>query len=651
VRLRVLLLAAVAALGSASAVMASPPIEAYGALPTYQTMSLAPSGKLVAMIINKGEQHVLVVRQIEGENKIVHSTTLNDRVGGVRWADDDHLYVNTHRTLNTGTDAVQEYGFLFLINLKTKATKQITGDEEKAVLGLPELITHVNGHTYGYIQAGRRLYRQDIDSEQLVQVARSGEREGDFLLTPTGEIEARMSYGDNYHRKWSVKKGENGDAVLASGEAEVGGGEILGFGRTSDTILVANNENGSLTDLREINVVDGKVGRKMVGEGDFEAFPIHDKVSRLLIGFYVGGYVDETQFLDQKLEAKWESVQAAFPNEKVAFVSSDDAKSRFVVLTEGSHDSGHYFLIDTEQKKAIPLGAQYPDIRANDVGAFEWVDYKATDGLPLKALVTLPPGYTMAEARNLPGVMLPHGGPQARDSYGFDWWAQALASRGYVVVQPEYRGSGGFGQKFERMGWGQWGRLMQTDVSDAFKAVAAKGIIDPGRTCIVGWSYGGYATMAAATLQPGLYRCAAAGAGVSDLNAMLVWTRDRGGKQGDGMRYWKQSMALNGEGDPAGAAVSPAKHAADVRGPLMLIHGREDTTVPLEQTELMANAMRNAGKPVEVVILENETHHIESPSTRTKMLQSMIGFLERNDPPNVAPKGQVIVERPSRPSR
>jgi dipeptidyl aminopeptidase/acylaminoacyl peptidase len=157
--------------------------------------------------------------------------------------------------------------------------------------------------------------------------------------------------------------------------------------------------------------------------------------------------------------------------------------------------------------------------------------------------------------------------------------------------------------------------------------------------------------MAAATLQPGLYRCAAAGAGVSDLNAMLVWTRDRGGKQGDGMRYWKQSMALNGEGDPAGAAVSPAKHAADVRGPLMLIHGREDTTVPLEQTELMANAMRNAGKPVEVVILENETHHIESPSTRTKMLQSMIGFLERNDPPNVSPKGTVTVERASQPSR
>ena len=628
---------------AAPAVNAAPPIEVYGALPAYQSMDLSPSGKLVAMILNKGEQHVLVIREIEGEKKVLYTSTLTDRIGGIRWVDDDHIYISTHKTLNTGTEAVQEYGFLFMVNLKTHTSKQITGDEEKGVIGLPELITHENGRTFGYLQVGRRLFRLDVDSEQLVQVARSGDREGDFLLDPTGKIVARMGYADNYGKKWAVKKGADGDAVLSSGEAEIGGGLILGFGRSADRILVGNNENGTLSNIHEINLTDGKVGGPMIQDGGFEATPIFDDVTRLLIGFQVGGFVDETQFIDPKLEAKWESVQAAFPNEKVSLISNNNAMSRFVVLTEGAHDSGHYFLIDTAERKAIPLGAQYPDIKAEDVGAFEWFDYKAADGLDLKALVTVPPGYTLATARSLPGVVLPHGGPQARDRFGFDWWAQALASRGYVVIQPEYRGSGGFGQKFERMGWGQWGKLMQTDVSDAFKAVTAKGIIDPARTCIVGWSYGGYATMAAATLQPGLYRCAAAGAGLSDLNAFLVWNRDRGGKNGYGARYWKTSVALKGENDPAGDAVSPAKHAAAVQGPFMLIHGREDTTVPLEQTEIMANAMRAAGKPVEVVILENETHHIESASTRTKMLQAMVGFLERNNPPN-AKRPDVRVE-------
>ncbi len=621
-------------LGFSTAASAAPPIEVYGALPTYQSMVLSPSGKLVAMILNKGEQHVLVVRQIEGDKKILRSTTLNDRVGGVRWADDDHLYINTHRTFDTGTENVREGGFLFLINLKTNSSRQIEPDENTGVIGLPELITHSGGRTYGYFQVGRRLYRQDIDSEQLIEVAHSGQREGDFLLAPDGAVLARMAYADNYNRKWSVKKGVSSDQVLASGEAEVGGGEILGLGRTLDKVLVANDENGTLSDIREISLVDGKVGAPLVKGDGFEVSPIHDQINRLLIGFQVGGFIDEYQFLNPELQRKWDSVVAAFPKEQVDLVSADDGKNRFIVLTQGDHDSGHFFMIDVKERKAIPLGAQYPDIKAEDVGAFTWFDYKTQDGTAEKALVTLPPGYTMATARNLPGVMLPHGGPQGRDEFEFNWWAQALASRGYVVIQPQFRGSGGFGQAFERAGWGQWGKLMQTDVSDAFKAVADKGLVDPHRTCIVGWSYGGYTTLAAATLQPGLYRCAAAGAAPADLNAMLIWTRDRGGKNGYGMRYWKQSMALKGENDPAGAAVSPAKHAAAVQGPLMIIHGREDTTVPLEQGEIMVNAMHAAGKPVEFVVLENETHHIESASTRIKMLQAMTGFLVRNNPPN-----------------
>jgi dienelactone hydrolase len=609
---------------------APPPIAVYGALPQLYGAQISPSGRLVALQLDHGAQKVLAIRRLDGDKAIIKSIQLNDRIGGVSWADDDHLFVFTHRTLNAGTDEIFEGGFLFLVNLKTGNSQQVAPDGDFKA-DLPELVVHKDGHGFGFFQIGRYLFREDLDTLQLSQVARSGESEGDFVLDAEGNIMARMSVRD-YGRNWSILKGQADDTVLASGGSEVGRGEVLGLGRTPDTILVADNENGDLLGIREIELKTGKISELLVTGA--AANPIFDHKSRLLIGFSLGGFVEDVYFLNDALQHRWESVKAAFPGEKVRLVSRNEDNSRWVVKADGPHDSGHYFLVDLNEKKALPLGAEYPDIGPSQVGAFAWFDYTTGDGLKEKALVTLPPGYTFDAARNLPAAVLPHGGPQARDHFGFDWWAQALASRGYVVIQPQFRGSGGFGQSFERAGWGQWGKLMQTDVSDAFHAVAAKGLIDPSRACIVGWSYGGYATLAGATLQAGLYRCAVAGAAVADLNAMLVWTRDRAGKQGYASRYWKKSMALNGESDPAGDLVSPAKQASRVSAPLMLIHGREDTTVPIEQSDEMAAALRGAGKPFEYVVLEKETHHLEEASTRTKMLEAMIGFLIKHNPPN-----------------
>lgn len=656
-RLSGFLAAGAAALALATAAQAAPPIEAYGALPAIQGVELSPSGKLIAVSLNKGEQKVLVVRQLEGDKKILYSTTLTDRNGGAQWADDSHLFVYGHRTENTGTAYVYEQGFIFLVNLKTGHSQQIApvessgtgsgGREDDPVDDISDIerVVTKDGHTYGYFQQGQKLYRADLDSLQITPVARMGQDQYASVLSSDADIVARTEIKD-HGRKQTVLKGESDPMVLAHGEDDVARVTALGYGRTLDTILYGVNENGSLSNLREINLKDGKVSEDLVS--GVEASPIEDPKSHLLIGFNLEGYIEESYFLDAALQHRWESVKAAFPGRKVRLQSFDYSLQRWVVRTSGTGDSGHFYMIDLAERKAIPLGAQYPDIHNEDVGMVSWFDYKTQDGTAEKAIVTLPPGYTMETARNLPAAVLPHGGPQGRDYYGFDWWAQALASRGYVVIQPQFRGSGGFGRAFEQAGWGQWGKLMQTDVSDAFKAVAAKGIVDPGRACIVGWSYGGYSTLAGVTLQNGIYRCAAAGAAPADLNAMLVWTRDRGGKLSYGMRYWKKSMALNGEGDPAGAAISPAKHAANVTVPLMIIHGRQDTTVPLEQGEIMANAMRAAGKPVEFVVLENETHHIESASTRTKMLQSMTGFLLRNNPPNTGapPPRQVVKVEP-----
>jgi len=613
-----------------SQVKVPPPISVYGSLPAVERLALSPSGQRLALFLNKGDQKVVVLRRLDGDKAVIKTVQLNDRVGGAQWADDEHLFVFTHRTLDTGTDRVREANFLYLINLKTGATTQVAPDAD-FYARLPELVVHKDGRLFGYFQGDRYLIREDLDSLAWTVLAKAGEDQGDFVLTPQGDISARMEFSD-HGKKWKILKGLGDPTVLAQGEAEVGGGVVLGLGRTANTVLVAINENGALSDIREYDLSTGKASAPLV-EG-VEASPIHNASNRLLEGFNLDGFVEDVYFLDQALQSKWESVKAAFKGQKVRLASRDKANLKWIVWVSGPGDSGHYFLIDLGARQAIPLGARYPDIPSDQVGRFDWVDYKAKDGKALKALVTLPPGLTFDSVRSRPAIVLPHGGPQGRDYFGFDWWAQALASRGYVVIQPQFRGSGGYGQAFEREGWGQWGRLMQTDVSDALKAMVDKGWVDAGRVCIVGWSYGGYATMAGVTLQNGIYRCAAAGAGVYDLNAMLVWTRERTGKLSGTQRYWKTSMALKSESDPAGILVSPAKNAANVTVPVLLIHGRQDTTVPIEQSEEMASALRSAGKHVEYVVLENETHHIETGSLRIKMLEAMIGFVLKYNPPN-----------------
>jgi dipeptidyl aminopeptidase/acylaminoacyl peptidase len=223
----------------------------------------------------------------------------------------------------------------------------------------------------------------------------------------------------------------------------------------------------------------------------------------------------------------------------------------------------------------------------------------------------------------------------AQDMPGFDWWAQAMASRGYAVLQPQFRGSDGLGWKHATAGFGEWGRKMQTDLSDGVRYLAAQGTIDPKRVCIIGASYGGYAALAGPTLDRGVYRCAVSVAGVSDPESMLNWERHRESSSDNAtMRFWTRFMGVKSYDDPKLRDISPLRHAADADVPILLIHGSDDTVVPISQSEDMESALRDAGKPVKFVRLKSEDHWLSRAETREKMLQAAIAFLETNNPPH-----------------
>lgn len=228
-------------------------------------------------------------------------------------------------------------------------------------------------------------------------------------------------------------------------------------------------------------------------------------------------------------------------------------------------------------------------------------------------------------------IVLPHGGPASADTLHFDWWSQALAAQGYAVLQPNFRGSI-LDSRFLEAGFGEWGRKMQTDLSDGVRYLANQGIIDPKRVCIVGASYGGYAALAGVSVETGVYPCAVSVAGISDLRRFRKWTIAN--EVGISQRYWDRFIGTADQHDPALLAISPIEHVAAVSVPVLLIHGRDDTVVPYEQSDVMLSALKRAGKSVSMLTMKHEDYWLSRSDTRLQMLQATVDFLKANNPPN-----------------
>ena len=337
------------------------------------------------------------------------------------------------------------------------------------------------------------------------------------------------------------------------------------------------------------------------------------------------------KLFDPALQSRFDKVRRAFKGELVQFVSASNNFDREIVRTTGPGDSGTYFYVDLTTGAAQAIGWNYPTILQADVGEVRTLTYKAADGQDIEAILTLPPGR---DAKNLPLVVMPHGGPETRDYPGFDWWAQALASRGYAVFQPNFRGSDGYGMAFRDAGFGQWGRKMQTDLSDGVAELARQGIADPKRACIVGASYGGYAALAGATMEQGVYRCAVSVGGISSLPELLSWEDKRYGEESVEMRYDHKFLGVTSDGDPLLQALSPRHFADRADAPILLIYGQDDTVVEPLQSRAMVGALKAAHKPVEDLELPGEDHWLSRPATRTQMIKASVDFVMRNNPPN-----------------
>lgn len=341
-------------------------------------------------------------------------------------------------------------------------------------------------------------------------------------------------------------------------------------------------------------------------------------------------YIDDSmrfRYFDPVRADIQRKLEKALPDQTVEITSNSSSGDEYIVRTEGVRQPPTFHLLHARSSQLETLLPAYPGLTSADLGAMKPYPYKSRDGLDIHAYLTLPPGKTPS---NLPTVIFPHGGPGARDQLAFDWWAQFMTSRGYAVLQPNFRGSTGYGVTFRDAGNGQWGRKMQDDITDGVQKLVADGIADPKRICIVGASYGGYAALAGVTFTPGLYACAISVAGVSDLPSIIGFDMKR---SDDNRVVDAQLNTLIGDrwsGEEHLKEVSPAFHAKDVKVPVLLIHCANDLTVPIVQSEEEQTALQKAGKNVQFIAIDGDDHYLELSKTRIQMLKAVEAFLAAN---------------------
>jgi dipeptidyl aminopeptidase/acylaminoacyl peptidase len=324
----------------------------------------------------------------------------------------------------------------------------------------------------------------------------------------------------------------------------------------------------------------------------------------------------EAVYFDPELQRLAASLSKALPGlPLIRFVDASADENKLLLWAGSDTDPGRYYLFDKKESSLNELMLARPELEGATLAPMKAITYKASDGTEVPAYLTMPVGGAQ---KNLPAIVMPHGGPSARDEWGFDWLAQFFASRGYAVLQPNYRGSSGYGESwFKNQGFKSW-KTAIGDVNDAGRWLAAQGIADPAKLAIVGWSYGGYAALQSGALDPDMYKAVVAIAPVTDLAALVEESRDYSDS-----RY---VTAMIGSG-PHVSEGSPTQNARKLKAPVLMFHGDRDLNVPILQARRMERRLKEAGKKVELIVYPKLDHQIDDSTARKDMLKRTDDFL------------------------
>ena len=582
--------------------------------------SISPDGTLLAFVRPWEHRMNIYVREIStGIEKRITSATERD-IGGFFWKGSDKIVY------------VQDFGgdenfHVYITDIKGSNVKDLTPFEKVRAGVLDDL---EDDPKHMLIEMNNRnpevfdVYRCDIDTGELEQIAENPGNIIGWLTDHDGNLRAAIQTdGVNTSFLYRTNESENFKILHTSNFKETF--EPVLFAYDNKLMYVVSNLNQDKTAFYTFDPETNKTLDLVFVHDEVDAGSIlHSKKRKIITGVTFTTDKRHYKFFDPDREELQKTIDAFFPNYEAVVTDMDDDERRVIVRTYSDRTRGTYYLFDRKDNSISKLADLSTWLKEEQMAQMKPVTFKSRDDLTIHGYLTVPVGV---EAKDLPLVVIPHGGPSARDTWGFDSVTQFLANRGIAVLQVNFRGSTGYGKAFWQAGFKQWGRKMQDDVTDGVLWTVEQGIADRKRLAIFGGSYGGYAALAGATFTPDLYACAVSYVGPSNIFTLLETIPP----------YWEPFREMEYEeiGDPVKdkellTEISPLFHADKIKIPLFVAQGANDPRVNKAESDQIVEAVRKAGKDVIYMVKENEGHGFHNEENRFDFFRQMEEFFKKH---------------------
>ncbi len=639
------------------------PVEDFAREPVTARARLSPDGKRLAFVREYREHaslHILDIDQGKlsrldlGEATIASDAT--KEVGNFRWINDHRLVITTLVWDDT------LYGVM-AVNWNGSAEVPISGYEDNQVnisgpkFFATEVIHSFNDKDGTILMLNRHAGGAEGQSRPDILQVNTMSGQSNMVLKNPGEVARWGLDFDGVARLGILASGGHSGAIYRENEQapwrtilplQDRGGHIrpVGFDRASGKVLVGALTKEKRWTVFPLDPATGTLGEPLLTDPEYDIVPdrpggevdgiwlagtIFSQKKQALVGIRYFTELSHVKWFDRDYAGCQMAVDHVLPNTVNLLVDASEDEKRMLWYAFSDQDPGSYYLMDQEKHSFKLLGPRMTWIKPAQMAQMLAVKYHARDGLVIHGYLTVPAGH---QPKDLPLVVMPHGGPWLRDVWGFEPLVQLLANRGYAVLQMNYRGSPGYGIELFRKARRQIGREIQDDIEDATRWAIAAGVADPKHIAIMGSSYGGYSALFALGKNPELYRCGISLFGVSDWPAIFDDRRgDPDYRQAN--KYWRREIGDPDTDQEFLASISPVNFADKIAAPVLIIQGKQDRTVPQDQAKRMIAALEKTGRKPESLFLSNLGHSYGNEKQRLEIYKSMVGFLEKNLGPGV----------------
>ncbi len=603
------------------------PLEDFFRNSEHTGYQLSPDGQYISYLAPYADRLNVFVRRVDqDDDHALRLTSETERsVAGYMWADNERLLFMKD---TAGDENYQLYG-VRRDGTDLRAYTAFEGVRTSLIDDLEE--------QPGYVMIGMNRrnaevfdpYRLNLDTGELTLLAENPGNYQGWMTDHNGCLRAATAIIDGVNTQLLYRDTEEEPfrPVLTTNFRDTV--SFMEFTPDNREVYAATNLGRDKTVLVRMNPATCEELELLYENDTYDIASIsYSRRRKKLLSVYCTGHKEPVRhYFDKEEEQLRQRIKAHFPNNRYGIADTGKAERFYLIYVGGDRTRGAYWFYDAETDEARKIADLAPWIISDEMNEMHAVTYQSRDGLRIEAYLTLPDGLTPDTAHNLPVVVNPHGGPWARDCWGYSSEVQFLSNRGYAVLQMNFRGSTGYGRKFLEASYKQWGLRMQDDITDGVQWLIGQGIADPKRVAIYGGSYGGYAVLAGLAFTPDVYACGIDYVGVSNLFTFMNTIPP----------YWRPMLEIMYEqvGNPETdhdqlAATSPALHAENIRVPLFIAQGANDPRVNKAESDQMVEALRQRGVEVEYMVKDNEGHGFHNQENRFDFYRAMERFLAKH---------------------